>query len=107
VSMTQRRIAWIPPYGSRIVPGLRHCLFTLAFGIWGVSLVGQVPLCLIVNLRGGIDVTAQLPEVAIDPMRPLPPQIGQAERELRSAQWIVIVLGIAAIFAILYFTLWK
>ena len=107
ISMSQRRIAWIPPHGSRITPGLKHCLFSLLFGIWGATIVGAVPMCLIINLRGGIDVTAELSSTPIDPLRPLPLSLGQSRRDATAAQWSFVFFGLLAILLILYFTVWR
>jgi hypothetical protein len=105
VSMSQRRVEWVPASHSRVAPGIKHCLFSLFLGVWGVSLVAQVPLCLITNLRGGIDVTAELSDRPIDPFRPLSLDVGRAKQDQRAAQWTFIVLGLVAIPLVFYLCL--
>lgn len=107
ISQTQHRIEWVPPSGSRVLPGLKHCLYSLVLGIWGVTLISQVPLCLIMNLRGGIDVTAQFSDRNPDSFHTEPPDPDQAKRDERNAQWIFVALGLIVIATILFLTLGK
>jgi hypothetical protein len=100
VTMTQDRIEHVPFDRSRMVAGWRHDLFTLAFGIWSPAGLVSMPLLLILNLRGGMDVTAQFSQASIDPLHALPPDPGQAKRDLLIAQWTFVVLGLAVIAAV-------
>ena len=101
--MTQDRIEHVPYDRSRTVAGWRHVLFTLFFGIWSPMGLLLAPLLLILNLRGGADVTAQFSQTPIDPWHPLPPDPNQAQRDVLVAQWIFIALGLLALIPIFYF----
>ena len=71
VTITQDRIEHVSFNQSRVLAGWRHDLFTIFFGIWSPVGLISVPLLLILNLRGGLDVTAQFSASSIDPMRAL------------------------------------
>lgn len=51
---------WVPPGGSPIAAGMRHTLFTAAFGWWSIMGWMITPAIIINNLLGGIDVTRVL-----------------------------------------------
>ena len=62
-----------------------------------------MPLLLILNLRGGMDVTAHYSDASIDPLRVLLPDPAQAKRDLLIAQLTFIVLGLCVICVVFYF----
>lgn len=99
VSAGQNRIEHLSPHQSRVLAGLKHSAFTLLFGIWSISGLLAVPLVLIINSRGGVDVTARFSDSSIDPLRALPPDVHQSERDLKAAQWfyIVFLFGVAIV----------
>ena len=103
VTMTQDRVEHVPFGRSRVAAGWRHNLFTVALGIWSPAGVVTIPLLLILNLRGGMDVTAQFSSSSIDPLRSLPPDLNQAKRDLAIAQWTFVVLGLLVIGSVFYF----
>ena len=97
VTQTQKRVAHVRYGHNRIIPGLKHTLFTLFLGPWSLLGLFVTPMYLIVNLLGGVDVTAKYSATSVDPMRDLPPTLGQAERDFNLAIWIFIGLGLFAI----------
>jgi hypothetical protein len=97
VTVTQDRVEHVPFGASRLSAGWRHNLFTVLLGIWSPAGLVSAPLLLILNLRGGMDVTAHYSQTSIDPLRVLPPDPGQAQRDLLIAQWTFVVLGLAVI----------
>ena len=103
VTVTQDRVEHVPMGDSRLVAGWRHDLFTLLLGIWSPAGLVSMPLLLILNLRGGMDVTEHYSNTSIDPLRSLPPDPGQAKRDLLIAQWTFIVLGLAVVGTVFYF----
>ncbi len=102
VTVTQDRIEHVPFDNSRVLAGWRHILFTLLFGIWSPIGLVAMPLFLIINLRGGLDVTARFSNASISPFHVLPPDPGQARRDLLMAQWMFIALGLTVIFVMIY-----
>ena len=70
ITMTQDRVEHVPFHESRVLAGWRHVLFTLAFGIWSPAGLVTMPLLLILDLRGGMDVTAQFSAASIDDATP-------------------------------------
>lgn len=108
VTMQQYRVEHVPFGHSRMLAGLKHSLFTLSLGIWSPFGLMRTPLILILNFRGGMDVTAKYSGISVDPLRDLPPTPGQGERDLKTAQWIFVVLGtIVVIGAIGYFVVYS
>jgi len=103
VTVTQDRIEHVPLGHSRLLAGWRHDLFTLALGIWSPAGLVSMPHLLILNLRGGMDVTAQFSQTSIDPLHALPPHPGQASRDLLIAQWTFVILGLAIIATVFVF----
>ena len=103
VTMTQDRVEHVPLGANRTLAGWRHDLFTLALGVWSPAGLVTMPLLLILNLRGGMEVTAQFSSASIDPLRILPPDPNQAKRDLAIAQWTFIVLGLLVVGAVFYF----
>jgi hypothetical protein len=59
--------------------------------------LGYDATALILNLRGGMDVTAHYSQTSIDPLRFLTPDPKQSKRDLLIAQWTFIVIGLAVI----------
>lgn len=105
VTVTQDRIEHVPPHGSRLTAGIKHSLFTLVLGIWSISAIFGVPILLILNLRGGADVTGQFSETSADPLREQLPDPRQAEKDLVAAQLTFVVLMVILIAVFLYFAL--
>lgn len=91
VLATQDRIEWVPAYRSRVWAGWRHSLFTCVLGVWSLMSIFAVPMILFSNFRGGIDVTEFYSDSAIDPLRSTSPDGGTAEREVKQAQWAMVV----------------
>lgn len=102
VTVSQDRIEHVPFDHSRILAGWRHMLFTLLLGIWSLGGIFAVPMLLIMNLRGGIDVTGQFSDSSIDPDHVLPPDAKQGERDTQMAQLIFVLIGMSIIAWILY-----
>jgi len=71
VTVTQNHIEHVPVGNSRALAGWRHDLFTLLIGIWSPAGLVSMQLLLILNLRGGIDVTAHYSDASIEPLRVL------------------------------------
>jgi hypothetical protein len=102
ITVTQSRVEHVGPHDSRVLAGWRHDLFTVIFGIWSPMGLVTMPLYLILNLRGGMDVTAYYSDSPTDKLRGLPPDPNQARRDALIAQWTFVVLGLATIGAVFY-----
>jgi hypothetical protein len=77
----------------------------LLLGIWSVSGILGVPFIVILNSRGGVDMTAQLSDGSVDPLRHLPLDRRQSEKDLKIAQWFYLIFLICvAIGCYFYFS---
>jgi len=103
MTVTQDRVEHVPFGASRALAGWRHTLFTILLGVWSPSGLVSMPLLLILNLRGGMDVTAQFSSASVDPLRALAPDPAQAARDLAIAQWTFVVIGLLVIASVFYF----
>lgn len=108
VSVSQVRIEWVPPYANRCFAGWRHSVFTLLLGIWGVSLLFTVPMVLLQNFRGGVDVTEFYSTSSIDLLRVNPPIAGTAKRDEKAGQMLFLAFLLLVLAFILYhlFQVW-
>lgn len=108
VSVSQVRIEWVPPYGNRYLAGWRHSVFTVFLGIWGLSLLFTVPMILLQNFQGGIDVTEFYSNSSIDPVRINLPVAGTAAREHKAGRVLFLVFLLLVLAFILYhlFQVW-
>jgi hypothetical protein len=97
VTIGETRIEWVPPGASRRLAGWRHSLFTCVARLWSVSSILAVPMIVITNFNGGVDVTEIFSHANIDPLRHSRPVLGTADREAKRAQWTVF----AVLFVIL------
>lgn len=102
VTVSQDRIELVPVHASRVIAGWRHSLFTVLLGIWSPMGIISVPMLLILNFRGGVDVTAQFSSASIDAIRVLPPDPEQMRKDFAAAQWIFVLIGAAVVGSVFY-----
>jgi hypothetical protein len=101
ITWTRENVRHVPVGGSRVLSGIWDSLLSVLFGIWGpTGMVIMVMFCAL-NLRGGIDVTAHFTDGPIDPLREMPSDPDQAQRDLVSAQWAFVGLGIFIIIIVI------
>ena len=101
ITWTRDKVRHVPIGESRILHGIWHSTISLLFGIWGPRGIIMVLMFCALNLRGGIDVTAQFTNSPTDLLHGPPPDPGQAERDLIAAQWSFVGLGALVILIVI------
>lgn len=97
------RIIHVPHGRSRILAGCRHNLALLLLGIWNPFFWLAMPVLLVRNFQGGIDVTARFSDASVHPLLDRPPDPEAERRDSDRAGWVFVALGLA--FAVLWLIL--
>lgn len=105
--VSQTRIEWVPPGSSRLLAGWKQSLFTVIFGIWSLLSFLTVPMILIQNFRGGVDVTEFFSTTSIDPLRSLRPVSGTALKDEKNNQIAVLILLLLILAGIILYNCFR
>ncbi len=95
------KIEWVPPGRSRVTAGLRHTISSALLGWWSLHGFFMTIGALIMNLMGGIDVTAVVlrrPGESIDESA-----LRQLERERKRQGTVIAVVLLAIMVAAFVF----
>ena len=103
VTVSQDHVEHVPTGASRALAGISHTLYTLILGVWSPGGLVGFPLIAILNLRGGLDVTAFYSDHATAAFQIVPPDPNQAKRDLLISQVTFIVLGLAIVATVFVF----